>query len=166
MLTDEKIEQLREECLENHIHSYFDEDDLNEKFDEIIDTLKDLDEEITLHRVVFLKDVSDLNKSNLGEFWVQDESLIEEDDFKEYLQHECNGETIEGTGFQIEAIFKKEDVDIEMNIEQYMLNPNEEEITIKPNAKPIGDIKIFDCENNKYIEEQTKNKRKRTNKFR
>lgn len=172
MITDEKIEILRKSCYENHIDSFMDEDDFNDHFDEIVDKLNNLDDVVTLHRVVFIEDISQLNTNNLGSFWVEDEDVILDEHFRDYLQNECNGERIEGTPFQIEAKFKKEDIEFELNVYQYLLNPQEEEITIKENAKPVGKVEVFDCENNKYvsdlldINEQKKKKSRNRNRLR
>ncbi len=141
------LETIYQDNKDNTEHLYFDEDDFNEHFEEIVTTLNNLSEEIELHRIVFLKDISELNIVELGSHWVQDISTIQDSSFQKYLQHECNGETIEGTPFIISAKFKASDVDLELNINQFMLNPNEEEITLKDTSKHIGDIKVFDCAN-------------------
>ena len=142
------LETIYQDNKDNTEHLYFDEDDFNDHFEEIVTTLNNLSDEIELHRIVFLKDISELNIVDLGSHWVQDISTIQDSSFQKYLQHECNGETIEGTPFIISAKFKSSDVDLELNINQFMLNPNEEEITLKNKSQSIGNIKVFDCANN------------------
>lgn len=170
MFSDEKLEKIKNEMYEDHIESYMDDEDFYDHFDEIIKTLSQLDDEVTLHRVVFLEDIKDLNKDELGQFWVEDERTIDDDHFQNYLQNECAGEEVKGSPFKIEAIFNKKDVFFEMNINQFLINPKEEEITLYKHAKPIGDIKIYDCEKSQYIkakpEEDVKKETRRRMKHR
>ena len=142
------LEKIYKANKDNWEHLYFDEDDLNEHFEDIVTTLDYLNDEVELHRIIFLKDISELNSAELGCHWVQDISVIQDESFQEYLQHQCNGETIEGTPFIISAKFKASEVQLEITINQFMLNPHEEEITLKYNSQPIGNIRVFDCSNN------------------
>lgn len=160
-ITMKDIEEIKNEYYDEHINSFMDDDDFEDHVYEIFKKLNNLEEEITLHRVVFLKNIKNLNINDLGIHWVEDIDIIDDNDFQEYLQHECSGDTIKGTPFKIEATFNKSDINIDMNISQFLYNPKEEEITLKRNAKPISKIKIYDCEKEKFVsKEHNKNKKR------
>lgn len=139
------------------LHLYFDEDDLIEKIEDKILELNSIEGNIDLYRVLFLKDINNFNSEELGNHWVEDLYILEDENFINYLKHECSGETIEGDAFLVTANFKKTDIDLESTIEQFLLNPNENEIYIKK-GKIQNNYKI---ESHIYKKDELLEKRKK-----
>jgi hypothetical protein len=132
---DKNIDNFRDEFL----HLYFDEQDLQEHIDDKTTELENLSGEITLFRVIFLEKENDLNVEELGNHWVEDVSVLDKS-LLEYLQHESSGETIAGEPFLIEAIFNSDSVNKILSLNQYLYNPNEEELYIRSGEKPVSEI--------------------------
>jgi hypothetical protein len=124
-----------EDLHDEHLDQYRDEDDLNWHYEEIITKMENLPEELELSRVVFLTDPTDLNVDKLGIFWTDNKDLYDQH-FLDYLQHECAGKTFKGDAYLIKATFQNDAVNKGTCVAQYLLNPNEDEITLFPDVKP------------------------------
>lgn len=103
--------------------------------------LQELPTSVRLYRVLFLENHSDINTSDLGRHWIQNEDDLSEE-LLEYLQEECFGEHLPGFPVFVSTCFKKSDVDIEMTLRQNILNPHEREIFIRQGAIPTSQIMI------------------------
>lgn len=143
-------EDLREELKDEFIGLYQDEFDFDFHFDEVVSKLNAIDKTIELNRVIFLKNMKDIDIRNLGNHWVEDESLLDED-FQRYLKEECPPSTLEGNASIISCSFSSSAIDREITIRKFIENPYEEEIFIKSNAQPVSDIKITDIDSNEEI---------------
>jgi len=90
----------------------------------------------SLNRVVFLNDISELNKDNLGIYWtfyeINDYLIGNLLDTMEY-DEDPDGKKV----FAITASFKISDINIEETILNRSVYPDETEITIRENAKPV-----------------------------
>jgi hypothetical protein len=109
-----------------------------------------LDDNLTLYRAIFVDSERSINLLNIGNHWVENESLGDDDHFLDYLKNECMGEILEGDAYIIKAIFKPGDVDVMMTLAQNLLNPHEEEIFIKTGSKPIGYVSIKQVADDNY----------------
>lgn len=138
---------MKEELRDNLEDLYLDEQDFEENFEYVFDRFDDIESVVELNRVVVLERISALNINNLGNHWVDDPSIID-NDFIDYLRHECSGETIIGTPYIISANFRRTDIDIETSIRKYMENPNENEIYLKSGSSPISAVTVLNTESN------------------
>lgn len=94
------------------------------------------EDEIYLDRVVFLRDIKELNKDSLGIYWSDhfvDDHLI--DTLKEEVPIK---DLDEKEPYVITAIFNKQDIDLQTTMINKIIWEEEEEITVKKDSKPIS----------------------------
>ena len=134
---------------------FTDDDDAREYIVDRIDQLERLPERLTLYRVLFLTDITKLNRLVLGQHWVDDSDVLDQQ-LVEYLKYECMGEEIEGDPFIIRAVFDSKDIDLETTLRQNVINPHENELFLKPTARPKSSIDYVACsiEMNEYLKYQ------------
>lgn len=154
IISESEIAELKEDVL----NLYFDEDDFQAHLDNKINELKNMEDKVKLNRVIFVNDLKDINLNELGKHWTMDKSTFDSE-FLNYLKYECNGEEIKGKPFIISATFDKSDIDYKMTINQYMLNPNENEIFIKKNNAHQTINEIFEIDMNGNKVQNNKNKK-------
>lgn len=115
-------------------------DEAADFLDERIEHIESFGKDIELCRLIFITDPESLNIMNLGNHWVEDEDVL--DDIEDYLKNECAGEEIEGDSYLIRASFKASDINIETTLTQNVLNPEEQEIYIDSNTRPLSGATI------------------------
>lgn len=142
---------------------YFDEDDLICHIDDKTFELDNLNDVLTLYRVVFLKSLLDLDTKNLGNHWTLNNDIFDEN-FLDYLKNQSSGKIIEGDPYIIKCEFRKESVNKELSLAQYLYNPNEDEIYINENENPISEIIILNYKKEENIIKENNIKNKK-NKF-
>lgn len=142
---------------------YFDEDDLICHIDDKTFELDNLNDVLTLYRVVFLNSLFDLDTKKLGNHWTLNKDIFDEN-FLDYLKIQSSGKIIEGDPYIIKGEFKKESVNKELSLAQYLYNPNEDEIYINENENPISEIIILNYKKEENIIKENNIKNKK-NKF-
>jgi hypothetical protein len=133
-LTDKEV--ISEELTYRHANSEGPEDDEYEigmvkenKYSEIlkqnVKVLKSLPNEMTLYRVVFLKDKNSLNQNNLGSHYVLNKKDL---DGSHYTDPHMNAD---GNPFILTVKADKNEIDYEATLKHNMQYPNEKELTLK-----------------------------------
>lgn len=89
---------------------------------------------------------------------------IFDENFLDYLKIQSSGKIIEGDPYIIKGEFKKESVNKELSLAQYLYNPNEDEIYINENENPISEIIILNYKKEENIIKENNIKNKK-NKF-
>lgn len=121
------------EYVKNLTDNYGDEDRAKEDYFWYLNTIGNMNENGgTLYRIVFLKNIDDLNKDDLGEHWSLDK------DFSRTYENIKDQE--EGMKpYIIIGKFEPNSIDIEQSLKSFSQLPDEQEVNIK--KKPI-DFKI------------------------
>ena len=117
-----------------------------EYLNELILTVTDLTKTplIKLYRVVFIKNITDINKDKLGIHWVKDPNDFHEEMIDELLKlvRKKNNKITINDLKTIEATFSGNDINLKETLINNVIHPFEEEITIKENSTPKK-IKLF-----------------------
>lgn len=146
-LTEEELENLIGDFAPPENHSGFDtKEDALEYLDSLLNwTYKYLPEEVTLWRILFINSEEDFKSNDLGKHWIIDPDNLHDNDWIERIRetNDNNDEDIEP--IVIMAKFKFNDIDQLRTLQNNLLYPDEEEITIIPGRKPI-EFKLYKLE--------------------
>mgnify|MGYP000311380447 CR=1 FL=1 len=97
-----------------------------------------LPEKFKLYRVVVADDKNDIDLHNIGSHYVLDKRLLSDSDFL----YDIGVTSIDNSKIDklwcVEVVVKKSDVDIKTTLINRFMYPNEEEITLNKNYKPIS----------------------------
>lgn len=97
-----------------------------------------LPEKFKLYRVVVADDKNDIDLHNIGSHYVLDKRLLSDGDFL----YDIGVTSIDNSKIDklwcVEVVAKKSDVDIKTTLINRFMYPNEEEITLNKNYKPIS----------------------------
>lgn len=119
-------------------HNFETKDDLQKYLFDSIEEIEKLPSKVILYRVLDLKHSNSINMKVLGNCYVLDKRLLTDEDF-------LNSIGIYSDRFNnlycIEILINKQDIDIKSTLGQRLLNPEESEIYINNDVKPL-DFKI------------------------
>jgi hypothetical protein len=112
--------------------SFFSEDRVREYIEQFMSEFNRMGDTITLHRLVRLEHIDNLNGDKLGNHYVVDRNLLTDSEFLESIGIEEHS----GSYYIVSVKVDKKDVNLMTTLAQRMLNSHEEEFFIDDHIKP------------------------------